>query len=373
MKVGLAAYLLHGGESYRAAGVSTYVRELVAHLPPVGEGTEFVAYVGPDAPRVDGVVERVSPAPTFRAPVRIAWEQLVLPVESMMDGIDVVHGTVNVVPLGASAPSVVTVHDLSFMRLPDRFSRVKVGYLRAMVALSVRRARRVIAVSENTRRDLMELLRLPPEKIRVIYSGVHGRFRPLPPQETAAFRERMIGGRPYILHVGTLEPRKNLDVLVRAYAAIRAETDLPHALVLVGARGWMYAPLFRLVRDLGLERDVTFADYAAPQELPHWYNAADLFAYPSAYEGFGLPVLEAMACGTPIITTTGSALGEVAGSAGLTVEPGSAGSLEAAIRRVLEDTTLRNEMRMAGLDRAAGFSWARTAQQTMDVYREVAG
>jgi glycosyltransferase involved in cell wall biosynthesis len=180
----------------------------------------------------------------------------------------------------------------------------------------------------------------------------------------------MVRGRPFILHVGTLEPRKNLDVLLRAFAAVRERLKLDHVLALVGARGWMYEELFRLVATLDLGEAVHFVDFVPADRLPLWYNCADLFVYPSAYEGFGLPVLEAMACGVPTVTSASSGLLELASSACLTVDPGSQESLEVAIARGLQDGQLRESMRNAGLERARQFTWEETAQATVCVYEQ---
>jgi glycosyltransferase involved in cell wall biosynthesis len=281
------------------------------------------------------------------------------------------HGTVNVVPLLLSVPVVVTVHDLSFLRHPERLPRTKARYLRAAVDASVRKAARVIAVSQHTKCELMDLMRVPESHIDVVHSGVHERFQPRVAGPIA--RPIPVGERPYVLHVGTLEPRKNIDVLIRAFAELRRAHQLPHALVLVGAKGWMYDNLFELVARLRLEKDVYFVDYVAPDELPLWYNCADLFVYPSVYEGFGLPLLEAMASGVPCVTGAAGATAEVAGSACVTVEPGSQEALQMAINRVLTDGALRSELRSAGPQRASQFSWGRTAQQTLDVYRRAVG
>jgi glycosyltransferase involved in cell wall biosynthesis len=218
----------------------------------------------------------------------------------------------------------------------------------------------------------MELLGIRAERISVVYPAADSRFAPLGAEETWRFRKERLDGRPYVLNVGTLEPRKNADVLIRAFADIRQELDLPHLLVFVGGRGWMFDSLFDLVRELGVQDAVRFQGPVAPEELPLWYNAADLFAYPSVYEGFGLPVLEAMACGVPTITTQSSSLAEVAGSACLTVEPGSQEALGAAMQQLLGSVDLRNALRMAGLVRAAEFSWERTATHTVQVYEKVA-
>lgn len=367
------SYLAHGGESYRAAGVSTYIRELLLHLPPAGPEHDYYAFLGKDAPRLTGIREVREPISLQGAPLRIAWEQCVLPSRIRHLRCDLVHGLVNVLPLLASAPGVVTVHDLSYLRHPERFHRSKVVYLRGAVALAVRRAQHVLAVSNNTRRDLIELLHVDSERITVTYPGVHPRFHPLGTMDAEKFRQRNFAGRPYLLHVGTLEPRKNIDLLIRAYWRLRESPGIPHALAIVGARGWMYESLFSMVSELGLRDDVRFVDYVRPEDLPGWYNAADLFAYPSAYEGFGLPLVEAMACGAPVITSASSSLMEVVGNAGLTVETGSEEALRSGIERLLEDRHLRDNLRSLGLERARIFTWEATAAATVGVYERVVG
>jgi glycosyltransferase involved in cell wall biosynthesis len=220
---------------------------------------------------------------------------------------------------------------------------------------------------------VLSWLCLPEDTISVIHSGVDPAFRPLPAPEIETFRAGLFAGRPYILHVGTLEPRKNIDILIRAFAAARQEASLPHVLALVGAAGWMHENLAEVVRDLGVEEAVRFVGYVDRADLPLWYNGADLFAYPSAYEGFGLPVLEAMACGVPTIASSASALTEITGGAGLTVAPGSEEDLQDAIVRLLGDNELRARLITAGLARAAHFSWDRTARETMAVYEQAVG
>ena len=370
MRVGIDAYLLHEGADYRAAGVSRYVNELLAHLPGVAPQHRYIAFRGPDSDSTAGIASVVSSLPTDNPIIRIAWEQTALPALSRFAGIDVLHGPVNVVPELHRGATVVTVHDLSFLTFPDRFPRAKAAYLTAMVARSCRKATRVIAVSASTRRDLLERLHVPASKVETVYAGVQAGFRLLPPAEVDRFRQARFGNRPYILHVGTLQPRKNIDILIRAFSGLRRRESLPHRLVLVGAKGWMYESLFRLVRELGVEEAVDFAGYVRPEDLPLWYNAADLLALPSAYEGFGLPLIEAMACGLPAVVSAGGALEEVGGSACLTVESGSAEALQAAMARILGDPELRASLREAGLERAKGFTWVSTAKQTANVYEE---
>jgi len=372
MRIGLDAALVSGGVSYRAAGVSVYSLELMRHLPLAGGGHHFFAFVPQGAPRASGIEIHNIGFPVDKPWVRIVWEQTVLPGQALARGIELIHGLVNVVPVIARVPRVVTVHDLAFMHHPERFLRSRTAYLQTAVRLSARAAQHIIAVSSSTKGDLVELFGVAEDKISVIYPGKGEQFKPVPEADANAFHAQHTGGRPYLLHVGTLEPRKNIDVLVRAFAAVKAQADLPHALVLAGARGWLYDLIFDLVRRLGLTQDVHFLDFVSPSDLPLWYNCADLFVYPSVYEGFGLPVVEAMACGTPVITTRSSSLIEVAGNGCILVAPGSPEDLQAAIERVLHDEVLRTRLRAAGLARADAFSWAQTAHQTVRVYESLA-
>jgi glycosyltransferase involved in cell wall biosynthesis len=368
MRVGISAYLMHAGNNYRAAGVSVYTLQLLRHLPAAAPSHCYVAFVGTDAPRVAGVASVTSPIPTRNPLIRIGWEQTGLPVQAKLAGVKMIHGTVNVAPWIGRIPTVITVHDLAFLRFPERFPARKAMYLEAAVRRSVRLAHRIIAVSEHTRRDLIDLLGAHEERISVVYSGVDSRFHLMLPDESASVSQKWFGGRPYLLHVGTLEPRKNIDVLIRAFGQSRQKLHLPHVLALVGAPGWMYESLFRLRDELGLSDSVHFAGYVAPGELPLWYTGADLFVYPSAYEGFGLPLAEAMACGVPAIASASSSLPELADGACLMVEPGSQEALQVAMTRVLGDERLRGEMKQRGLERARGLSWEETARQTARVY-----
>lgn len=353
-------HLLPVGATYRSAGVAVYVDQLVHRLPQVDPGNDYV-FFGPTGVEVTGVIQ--SRLPTTRPPVRVLWEQIAAPWLARRLSIDVWHSPVNVAPLLLGRRSVITVHDLSFLVHPDRFLPAKRMYLTAFTRASLRQASEVIAVSHATKKDLMAYLGLPDERVSVVPLGVDERYRPRPDLPSPL-------PDPYILYVGTIEPRKNLDILVRAFAALK-RAGYPHVLALVGARGWLYAHLFRLIASLGLEDVVVQPGFV--DDLVPWYNCADLFVYPSHYEGFGLPPLEAMACGTPVVTTWGGALGEVVGDAALTVAPGDESALRNAIQAVLGRESLAASLVVAGYARAAGFSWDRTARDTATVYRRVAG
>lgn len=368
MRAALLAYLLHGGADFRSAGVSTYARNLAESLPIAPNAGSVDVFHGSDAPVLRGATSRSVPFPTSNPFVRVAWEQAGFPLLSLAGRYDVIHGTVNVVPMACRPARVVTIHDLSFVRHPERFRKSRSAYLVPAVRASAAVADRIICVSENTRRDVLDLLGVSPEKVEVIPPGVPATFKPLPRDEASDFLRAKFGNRPYLLHVGTLEPRKNIDVLIDAFARLRARRDLPHLLVLVGARGWMYESLPELVVRRGLQDSVRFVDYVPQSDLPLWYNSAAVLVYPSAYEGFGLPVVEAMACGTPVVTTNGGSLAEVAGGASMVVSPGSVEELEVAVERVLDDAPLRSRLTAAGLERAARYSWPAAAQSTWEVY-----
>jgi glycosyltransferase involved in cell wall biosynthesis len=218
---------------------------------------------------------------------------------------------------------------------------------------------------------VVELLGIDPARISVTHLGVDARFRPPDPEERAAFLQRQQLVRPYILAVGTLEPRKNLPGLLRAYA--RLAPEVPHDLVLVGAEGWLTGEIHATLEKLRLGGRVRMTGFVADDDLPHWYGGADLFAFASLYEGFGLPVVEAMACGVPVVTSNVSSLPEVAGDAAVLVDPADVDAIADGLRRVLTDTDLARRLRHSGLKRAARFTWEQTAARTVAVYREVAG
>lgn len=369
MRVALLAYLLHAGRDYRAAGVSGYALQLAEALPAAARRSTVEVFHGSDAPPLRGVTVHPLPFPTSNPLLRVPWEQLAVPLLTGRGRFDLLHGTVNVVPVRSRAVKVVTVHDLSFLRHPERFRRSRVAYLTVAMRASAQVADRIICVSEHTRRDVIELLGVSGERVVVIPPGVASRFRPLARAEVEEFARRVLSGAPYILHVGTLEPRKNIDVLIAAFARLRRRRGFPHSLALVGARGWLYHGLYALVQRLDVEDAVRFVDYVSPEELPLWYNAAAVLAVPSAYEGFGFPVVEAMACGTPVITSDTSSLAEIAGEVSVVAGPGSVEELERALERVLDDAELRGRLIAAGLERAATFSWSRAAEATWKTYR----
>ncbi len=371
MRVGIIGHLLSFEASYRQAGVSRYTEALIRELPALAPDDEFVVFTGrerpPESRAFDPRLEWVhSPLPTARPEVRIAWEQTSGLSVAHRRHLDVIHAPVNVTPVVSGAPRVVTIHDLAFHLYPEQYPGAKQRYLRAMTRISVRRATRVIAVSDATRNDIIRLYGCDPARVTTVPNGVGPEFAPLPEAQVAAFRRERGLPDPFILFLGTLQPRKNLETLLRAYARVAAESGW--GLVVVGATGWSYEPIFATAEALGLADSVVFAGFAEPDELPLWYNAAGMLVYPSVYEGFGLPALEAMACGTPVIAANNSSLPEVVGEAGLLVGARDVEALAHAIATLARDPELRIELSRRGRQRASGFSWRTTAQRTLNVY-----
>jgi glycosyltransferase involved in cell wall biosynthesis len=267
------------------------------------------------------------------------------------------------------------VHDLSFLRFPEAFRPLHRSYLTLVTKASTRRARRIIAVSESTRQDVIAFCGVAPEKVVVVANGVTEVFSLAPEADVRANARRLGLPDRFLLYLGTLEPRKNLVRLLEAYALLRrmrGPTETP-PLVLAGGKGWYYDEILSRVSALALEDVVIFPGYVPQEDLPWYYRAAALFVYPSFFEGFGLPVLEAMACGAPVITTTASSLPEVAGDAALLIEPEDIEGMAMAMNRCLDDPDRVAAMRAAGIRRAAGFSWDKTATATADLYRRELG
>ncbi|HEX5692468.1 MAG TPA: glycosyltransferase family 1 protein [Roseiflexaceae bacterium] len=375
MHIAINAHLLAHTRSFRRAGVSNYVEALLTHLAEIDHTNRYTVYTtrGLDAqalPLPPNFRVRPSQFPTINPRVRIPWEQFLAPALLKLSKADVYHGVLNVVPLLCPVPSVVTIHDLSAFLFTQTFRRVNRAYTQWAIKVACRRATRILAVSEFTKREIVRWLHVPPERIVVTYDAAEPRFHPPDPAALDAFRRRAGLPERFILFVSTLEPRKNVPLLLDAYARIASSTDAP--LLIGGGKGWLYEPIFAKVEALGLHDRVRFVGFIENDDLPLWYAAATVFTLPSLYEGFGMGLLEAMSCGTPVVTTTSSSLPEVVGDAGIQVPPTDADALAEALLRVLNNQELRADMRERGLERAQRFSWRETAERTLAVYRAAA-
>ncbi len=367
--IGLNAHLLSGKASYRSAGIHGYIyHTLVNLLAEAPKDWQFTAMVGAaNTLDLNRLATSRSKWDTDSPMRRILWEQAVQPFQ--LSEFDLYHGLAFVSPLLLTKPSIITVYDLSFLHYPQVLSTSRRLYLRMFTALSCRRAKRVIAISQSTARDVHESFGIPLSKIDVAPPGYDAAiYKPLPDSEIAAFRSRCNLPERFWLFLGTLEPRKNLPMLLQAYAAVPDNERLP--LILAGGKGWDYQAIFDAIDRFNLGKWVQLPGYLPIEELPLWYNSAEVFLYPSVFEGFGIPVLEAMACGTPVIISDASSLPEVAGQAGITLPPQAVDQWTQAMRRAYGDEDWRQHALQQGLAEATRYSWQLTAAQTIKSYQQ---
>lgn len=362
------------------AGLGRYAAELLTALLTCDHNNEYCAFY--HTPHGDEKLEgALRSVPTYS--IRLGakpWRMSVLlayyanrTMDRWLPPSDVFHGTDHLLPPLGRSRMIFTIHDLIYLFFPEYHLPLNRWFLTLMLPKFLRRADAIIAVSENTRRDVTRRLGIPAEKMTVIYEGVSERFRSIQDRaELERVRARYELPPRMILFFGTLEPRKNLLTLLDAFAALLAtRPDVP-PLVIAGRKGWLYRPIFRRVRERGLESHVRFTDWIAEDDVPTLLNLAEVFVYPSLYEGFGLPPLEAMACGVPVICSNAASLPEVVGDAGILVEPRDVGGLMQALARVLDDASLRADLRARGVQRAQQFTWERAARQTLAVYEQSA-
>ncbi|MDW8064251.1 MAG: glycosyltransferase family 1 protein [Anaerolineae bacterium] len=365
----------------QGAGIGRYARELTrAILRAFPEHRYTLFYAGPvrfPLTWAEGLGVRQRPAPLPERGMVWLWHRLRLPipVEALAGPADLVYSPDFLLPpTWPGRPTLLTVHDLSFEIMPETLPEPLVAYLRRNVPRAVRRATHVLADSEATRRDLVRLYGVPEERITVLYSGVDPRFRPVEDEaERARVRARYgLGPWPFVLTVGTVQPRKNYPRLIEAFAALVREGSFPDGhLVIVGEKGWKAEGTFEAIRRSGLMERIRWLGFVADEDLPALYSAAAAFALVSRYEGFGLPALEAMACGTPVVVSWTSSLPEVAGEAGILVDPDSTASIAEGLRRALTDPEGRAARRAAGLARACRFTWEAAARRWHEVAEQL--
>jgi glycosyltransferase involved in cell wall biosynthesis len=355
---------------YSPGGIGRYSLQLARALAGMDLSERFTL-LRAARPRIAADVTTQMDQARLFTPPHHPFEQLTLPLELLRLHADLLHSTDFIPPQRRRCKSVVTVHDLGFLLCPETLtgpSRRYYGQIRS----AVRSADRIIAVSRCTRDDLERLVGAEPSKIDVVLEAPDPRFGPVESREALASARRRLGvSRPYVLFVGTFEPRKNLVTLLDAFGHVRRQIDVQ--LALVGHRGWHYEPVFRHLRKLGLEPHVKIVQGIPNAELPPVYSGAAVLAFPSLYEGFGLPVVEAMACACPVVASDRGSLPEVVGEAGLLVAPEDASALAEALLRVLSDAELRSDLVRRGLEQVRSFSWCKAANETLAVYRRVAG
>ena len=368
MRVGIDARLVY----YSQAGISQYIRRLTEALARVVQGDhEFILLQSRKDRRKLVEHERFRRVSLW-TPSHHRLEQWTLPVEIRGLRLDVLHSPDFIPPSRRNCKSVITVHDLAFLLYPHFLTKESARYY-GQIDQAVRRTNHIIAVSEATRRDIIDRLGVPENKITVIHEAANPIFRPMDRAEALrCTQERYPLPNRFILFVSTIEPRKNVQTLLRAFRQFLDDYKQEVKLVFAGSRGWLFEDVFALVQQLHLEDRCIFLGRVSSEDLLCLYNSAQVLVQPSYYEGFGLPPLEAMACGTPVIVSNVSSLPEVVGDAGFLVDPNSVDELAVALWRVLTDEPLRKQCIERGFKRAQSFSWDKAARQTLEVYRHVA-
>jgi glycosyltransferase involved in cell wall biosynthesis len=374
MKIGIdvTSAITQGG------GIGRYTRELVQALIALDSDNNYrlfsakppaalpVADPIPSAPHVDYMPALLDERWLYRLWYRL---RLPLPVQLITGQLDLFHSPDFVLPpVSGNIPTLLTVHDLSFVHSPQTFPARLVSYLNRVVPWSVNRATHILADSLATKQDLIDVWQVPADKITVLYCGVNAMFQPVTEDEvlTAVRHRYNLGKTPYVLCVGTIQPRKNYQMLIRAFRPVAAA--LPHNLIFAGGKGWLYKEMMAEVEKQELNGRVHFIGFVDDADLPALYSASELVAMPSLYEGFGLPLLEAMACGVPVLSSNASSLPEVVGETAVTLSPHNQQAWSQTLHDLLSDPDARQQMVTAGFQQVRQFTWQKSARQLLAVY-----
>jgi glycosyltransferase involved in cell wall biosynthesis len=357
----------------RDYGIGTYVRNLLRHLSRIDQTTEYVLFCrGADCDAVEQLGENFRAVPESARPYSIR-EQLRIPLDLRREGIDLFHAPHYVLPPLIPCKSVVTIHDCIHLRFPQYLpNRLAYAYARSSLWIATHRSNRVLTVSEASKRDILRYFSIPENKIDVIYNAIDERYGEAPsPDEVLRVRERYQLNDPFVLYAGNIKPHKNLERLIEAFNTLRRSGLDTVKLVIIGDEISKYAALRRAVHKYKLHKHVRFFGFVPDKTLAVLYRLAGVFVFPSLYEGFGLPPLEAMASGTPVITSNVSSLPEVVGDAALLIDPYEPDAIADAMRRVLTEPALREDLRQRGLQRVKEFSWDRSVRRVHEIYQEV--
>lgn len=357
----------------RDYGIGTYVRNLLRHLSRIDQTTEYVLLCrGADCAAVEQLGDNFRAVPESARPYSIR-EQLRIPLDLRREGIDLFHAPHYVLPPLIPCKSVVTIHDCIHLRFPQYLpNRLAYAYARSSLWIATHRSNRVLTVSEASKRDILRYFSIPENKIDVIYNAIDERYGEAPsPDEVLRVRERYQLNDPFVLYAGNIKPHKNLERLIEAFNTLRRGGLDTVKLVIIGDEISKYAALRRAVHKYKLHKHVRFFGFVPDKTLAVLYRLASVFVFPSLYEGFGLPPLEAMASGTPVITSNVSSLPEVVGDAALLIDPYEPDAIAEAMRRVLTEPALREDLRQRGLQRVKEFSWDRSVRRVHEIYQEV--
>ncbi|PIN89775.1 glycosyltransferase family 1 protein [Candidatus Pacearchaeota archaeon CG10_big_fil_rev_8_21_14_0_10_32_14] len=364
MKIGL----ITNNFDINNAGTGRYTQELMTRLKSLDKENDYI-FIHTNKKSYG---EDEYKLPFFTSiPKKLISGTFLLPIICKKASINVLHDPGQISPFFfgyGKTKKILSILDLSQIIYPENTTRLGSIYSKLLPSVC-KRSDFIITISESTKNDLMKYYDIPPSKIKVIYLGADENYKVLPKTKINFIYDKYKIPKDYILYVGTLEPRKNIPNLLRAYAKIKS--DINHKLVITGKKGWKYKEIYDTIDELKLENDVIFTGYVEEEDLPSIYNGASLFVYPSYYEGFGLPPLEAMSCGCPVITSNTSSIPEVVGDAGIMINPNDVDELAKQIKRVLSDKKLRENMKQKGLKQSKKFSWEKCAREHLEVYEEV--
>ncbi len=360
-------------ERDKATGIGKYLLNFLKFATDQKPEWEFVLFgnqdtqIDLDVPNIKKIF--ISECVTF------FWDQMQLPCRLKKEKVDLFLAPYFKVPLFFCGKLVLIINDLILLLAPEYqnlSNTLKRVYFKSLLKMAIRKADRIITISHHSKKDIIKLFRVPEKKIKVITLAISEKFRPIDFGIEKIISKYKIDGR-FIFYVGNFNPHKNVSILIEAYQKLPVKIKEEYSLVIGGKKDKYYYALFRLVQRLELEDKVIFTDFIAEEDLPYLYNAADIFVFPSLYEGFGLPPLEAMACGTPVIASNTTSLPEVVGVAGILVNPHRVDEIKAAIIKVLTDSALRNDLIKRGLERSMRFTAKKTADQILEVFAEVQG
>jgi glycosyltransferase involved in cell wall biosynthesis len=372
MKICIDAYSLVPPRT----GVGNYVYYLLKYLFKIDKKNQYVLLsprkfdINFDGYGTEFIKDFLS-LPPKTAPV--LWYNFLLPIKFKKYKCDLLFSPGFFSPIILNIPSISVIHDLTPLLYPEFHTFTNHVMFKFYLPSSLKKNKKVITVSNATKRDLINIFKIPEEKIVTIYPAVDREiFRPISNSDALnRVKEKYILPDKFILFVSTLEPRKNLPTLLKAFYNLKRKKSIPHKLVCVGKKGWFYEKIFETVKNLNLEDNVIFTGYVPDEDLVAIYNLAEVLVYPSFYEGFGLPILEAMSCGCPVIASNTSSMPEVVGDAGILIDPYSVEEVENAIQKVIEDETLSNKLRKKSIKRSQYFSWKKTASEVLKCFYKV--
>lgn len=353
-------------------GPRTYVLNLIDCLLRIDRENEYVIFYNSKEHLGRFPQAREVVVPFSNPATRLFREHLLMAYHYKKERLDIIHNPKSAISRLKPCRTVATIFDLIPVTNPETEKWMARVYWKLQIPIAARYADFVITSSEFAKKEIIGRYGTPGDRIKVIPISYNSHCRPIVSgPEAEAVRKKYFIPDKYLLYVGTIQPRKNIGTLIKAYSSLAKAGKIMHKLVITGRKGWLYGPLFELIKNEGMEEKIVFTGFVPDEELPYIYNGADLFVYLSLFEGFGIPPLEAMACGVPVICSNTTSLPEVVGDAGILVAPADQKAVEEAILRIIGNPSLRKEMREKGLVQASRFSWERTARETLEVYREV--